>query len=214
MSTKKEVNHIKNMVLARWKKVYGKPLDGPMPTLEERFWSKVDKSGECWLWLGSKGPDGYGYLGTGTSKSARAHRVAYWVVYGSIPNGQFVLHHCDNPSCVRPDHLFLGTQQDNMNDMVNKGRSAKGDRSPTRLHPESIAYGAKHGRHTHPEKTARGEKVWTAKLNWDKVREIRTCYTQGKITTRELGRHYGVYHSTIVKIVNGKTWQEQWNKNE
>ena len=122
----------------------------------------------------------------------------------------FVLHKCDNPSCVRPDHLYLGTHRDNMKDMVVRGRSAKGNKSPTRLHPESIAYGDRNGRHTHPEKTARGERHGKAKLNWAQVDEIRALCKNSLLTIRQMAANYGVSHGVIVKIIGGKTWREEW----
>lgn len=92
----------------------------------ETFWSKVDTTGECWLWLAARIPPyGYGNFG-GTQDGVRwvklAHRHAYELAHGPIPEGMWVLHRCDNPPCVRPDHLFLGTHADNMRDMVAKGR--------------------------------------------------------------------------------------------
>lgn len=83
--------------------------------IAERFWEKVDKSGECWLWLASRDPSGYGHFGMGsrtdgTRVIARAHRVAYWLTHGEMPDSERLLHHtCENPSCVRPDHLELVT---------------------------------------------------------------------------------------------------------
>lgn len=98
----------------------------PRKPLSERFWSKVDKKhiSGCWLWMANKNTQGYGSFDI-DGKGKRAHRVAYELHYGSIPKGKLVCHHCDNPSCVRPDHLFLGTQQDNVNDMVRKGRACR-----------------------------------------------------------------------------------------
>lgn len=89
----------------------------------ERFWSKVDKSSECWEWQAEKNQHGYGgfyFLG----KKQKAHRVSWQLTYGDIPDGQLVLHTCDNPSCVNPLHLWLGTQDDNMKDCAAKGRTA------------------------------------------------------------------------------------------
>ena len=94
--------------------MYTKPL-------ETRFWSKVHKTEGCWLWTASRRRDGYGYISVYGMMSA-AHRVAWRLSYGDIPPGLFVLHHCDNKVCVRPDHLFLGTQKDNVHDAISKGR--------------------------------------------------------------------------------------------
>lgn len=86
-----------------------------------RLWSKVDLTDGCWIWTGAKSQGGYGQL-TVERKRALAHRLAYTLAYGTIPEGQHVCHSCDNRLCVRPTHLFLGTRSDNMQDMVRKGR--------------------------------------------------------------------------------------------
>ena len=90
-------------------------------SMSERFWSRVEKSRYCWNWKAHKTPRGYGGICV-NGKKQRAHRVAWTLERGEIPDGIFVLHECDNPSCVRPSHLFLGTQKDNMRDMIKKGR--------------------------------------------------------------------------------------------
>lgn len=91
----------------------------------ERFWAKVDKSGDCWVWTAAKHDFGYGVfqLGRGPSEGLRRAHVLSWLwSNGPIPDGLVVCHRCDNPPCVRPDHLFLGTLGDNTRDMVAKGR--------------------------------------------------------------------------------------------
>lgn len=88
-----------------------------------RFWSKVDKSGECWTWMAATaGPLGYGVIGITRERMVYAHRLSWEMANGPIPAGMYVLHHCDNPKCVRPEHLFLGTIKDNVADMDAKGR--------------------------------------------------------------------------------------------
>jgi len=93
-------------------------------TREERFWDKVQKTDTCWLWIGSTNQDGYGRFNIG-GKLGGAHRYSFELHTGEIPEGMHVLHTCDTPACVRPDHLFLGTHSDNMQDMYRKRRHNK-----------------------------------------------------------------------------------------
>ena len=88
----------------------------------EHFWSRVEKTSSCWLWTGYKGR--YGYL-TFNGERMSAHRLAYTLTKGAIPNGKVVMHTCDNTLCVNPNHLELGSQQDNIADMIKKGRNVK-----------------------------------------------------------------------------------------
>jgi hypothetical protein len=95
----------------------------PAP-LGVRFWTKVEKSASCWLWIASRDGNGYGtFWNIDQRRLDRAHRVAWEMTYGPIPNGLHVLHHCDVPPCVRPDHLWLGSHRDNMLDREAKGRT-------------------------------------------------------------------------------------------
>lgn len=95
------------------------------PTLEDRFWAKVDKSnpGGCWVWTAATSWKGYGKFSTTHKTFEASHRLAWILTNGLIPDGLHVCHRCDNPPCCRPDHLFLGTALDNHRDMVLKGRS-------------------------------------------------------------------------------------------
>ncbi len=92
-----------------------------------RFWSKVDKTSTCWNWQGALNEKGYGLFKVGGKYgvAAKTHRVVWKMLVGSIPINMCVLHKCDNRRCVNPDHLYLGTHQDNMNDMKNKDRQYK-----------------------------------------------------------------------------------------
>lgn len=101
----------------------------PLP-LEDKFWPRVVKTEGCWLWTGkSTTPTGYGLISIRRSGNISSHRASWMIHYGSIPDGKWVLHHCDNPKCVRPDHLFLGTAKDNSRDRDTKGRGAKGEKA-------------------------------------------------------------------------------------
>lgn len=88
-----------------------------------RFWAHVEKGPGCWLWTGARTWSGHGTFNVGAKKFDRAHRVAYRLVHGAIPDGLVVCHQCDNPPCVNPAHLWLGTQGDNLRDMMAKGRA-------------------------------------------------------------------------------------------
>jgi hypothetical protein len=101
---------------------------GPVPKpLSARFWAKVDKRGpdDCWEWTGAAIAKGYGKISRGPRGGGQlaAHRVSWILAKSEIPDGQMVLHRCDNRLCVNPSHLFLGTNTDNMRDMVSKGRN-------------------------------------------------------------------------------------------
>jgi hypothetical protein len=104
-------------------------------TLEERFWPKVRKTETCWLWLASTDKDGYGQIGSGitvrnpTHTMLKAHRVSWELVNGVIPEGLSCLHKCNNPICVNPGHLYLGTHLDNTLDVVACG-SQRGENNP------------------------------------------------------------------------------------
>ena len=145
-----------------------------------RFWSKVDKTSDCWEWTGSKNSKGYGQLNI-NGEPVLAHRLSWEMAFGKIPvgtgyHGECVLHKCDNPGCVNPAHLFLGTNLDNVSDMISKGRKV----------------------------ILKGSQLST-KLSDDQVRNIRS--NRGISSQRELAREYGVSKSTINSIQMGGTWK-------
>lgn len=98
----------------------------PVP-IEHRFWKKVliPSAKACWLWQGAKDDDGYGFIKRRDGVQYRAHRLSYEMHQGWISPGYFVCHHCDNPSCVNPNHLFAGSHADNTRDMIAKNRQPR-----------------------------------------------------------------------------------------
>jgi len=147
-------------------------------TVNERFWMKVDKSGSCWNWTACKNSDGYGQFWIDVTNYL-AHRIAYELAFGPIPDRLHVLHHCDNPGCVRVSHLFLGTDKDNMDDKTKKGRGNQ----------------------------ASGEKHGMAKLTEDKVKQIRKAYSDGNTTLVKLAEKYEVEPKTIHRVIHAETWK-------
>lgn len=105
-------------------KIKGKRTPTTSENIEQRFWDKVEKTNTCWLWIGYKMKSGHGQFQT-LEKVDYAYRYSWLLHYGDIPKGMYVCHKCDNGSCVNPEHLFLGTQKDNVHDMQRKNRSAK-----------------------------------------------------------------------------------------
>jgi hypothetical protein len=147
---------------------------------QERFWSKVIKTDSCWIWAAYRNRKGYGTFQTKVRVPRLVHRLSYMIATGADPGEKCVCHSCDNPACVRPDHLFLGTLADNNLDMLKKGR-ASGGSFPGELAP------------------------WS-KLTAEDVLEIRTCYTfhgGGRIAAEK----FGVTPSAISSILRGKVWR-------
>lgn len=160
-------------------------------TPEMRFWVKVNKTDTCWNWTAQLCPDGYGRFRM-NYKGYAAHRLSWIWANGEIPEGLFVCHHCDNPSCVRPDHLFLGSALENNRDASMKGRSAIGDRNGTR---------------TKPETRLRGEAHPDSKLTEADVIQIRSEYSTKQTGHRILAKRFSVSPTAIRQIVNGRTWK-------
>lgn len=149
-----------------------------------RFWNNVEKTDGCWNYRGTIDAKGYGQI-YGLRKCRRAHRVSYELHCGPIPEGLGVLHHCDNRVCVRPDHLFVGTQADNMLDMDRKAR--------------------RKGIFTSEGTT--GTSNPSAVLDEEQVKAIRQSYKPRKTTHKDLAARFGVSPNTIYLILKNKTWK-------
>jgi hypothetical protein len=182
-------------------------------TLAKRFWKHVEIDGvfDCWRWAGRPDKDGYGRIREGGvgSRTLKAHRVAWALHHGRTPEDNlFVCHRCDNPPCVNPAHLFIGTNSDNMADMVGKGRQARGDHHGARLHPESRPRGERSSYRLHPERFPRGEASNLAKVTQQAVDEIRHGAEKGT-PQRALAKAYGLSKTQIARIIHGLSWRQE-----
>lgn len=153
--------------------------------LAQRFWPKVDMTAGpngCWLWTAHRTPNGYGQIGAGARNRGLlyAHRVSFELNHGPLTDGMFVCHSCDNPPCVNPGHLFLGTPEDNSHDARAKGR----------LRPPRLS----------------GELAAPAVLTERQVVQIIDRRERGELL-RNLSAEFGVTETTISNIATGKTWR-------
>jgi len=170
----------------RWRK-YGDPAGGhvraPGIPISIWFWTQVAKSEGCWLWTGTLDYHGYGRFKL-QGKMQLAHRYAWTLKHGPVPDGMCVLHHCDNPPCNRPDHMFLGTQLDNIADRVAKERNRRGPGNTV-------------GRP--------GETNPFSKLTNTQVLEIRRRYAAGETQTA-LAPEFGIAQAHVSQIVLRQRW--------
>jgi hypothetical protein len=157
----------------------GRGANNPRLT-PERFWAKVNKlpSG-CWEWTGATNKGGYGILHTLAYDSQKAHRLAWELTHGPIPDGLLICHHCDNPPCCNPDHLFLGTHTDNMKDAFSKGRISR----------------------------PKGDSHHNAKMSSEEVALARQLHTEGKTTGAALARRFGMSKAAMCKLLRGETYR-------
>lgn len=154
--------------------------------IEQRFWKYVRKTATCWLWTGATTNGGYGVINGGGrgSKIVRAHRLSYEMHNGIAPGELDVCHVCDNPRCVNPAHLFLGTAAENVEDMIGKGRDLE-------------------GRKNRP----RGEGHHQAKLTDEQVIAIRAEYAAGGTSLNKLAVKFNVSKRGVLNIVKGAVWK-------
>ena len=174
-----------------------------------RFVTKIKKTGACWEWKGTIGNRGYGVFWH-SNKNIRAHRFSFELhSKNKIPEGLFILHKCDNPPCVNPNHLFVGTNSDNMNDFVSKGGQLGGigEKNGMHTHPECRPNGIRHGSKTHPENIARGTDLPGARLDENKVRWILRNYRPYIMTQKMMAEKFSVSVPTIRQVVKRKTWK-------
>jgi hypothetical protein len=158
-----------------------------MTDLDEAFWARFEKKIEpdpisgCLNWTGANFR-GYGRIGLGSSKVVAAHRVAYERKFGAIPDGNYVCHKCDNTRCVNPDHLFVGSQADNIRDMVAKGRNF--------TNKNGVNFGT------------RGTKNCFSKLTENDVRRIKADVRPQRV----IAKSFRVNQSVVSKVKSNKAW--------
>jgi hypothetical protein len=147
--------------------------------LKDRFDSKwMENESGCWIWAGAKSSSGYGNFWVSRGVTSLAHRVSFELYVGKIPCGMSVLHRCDTPFCVNPEHLFVGTHLDNMGDMSSKGRKVG----------------------------IKGEKNRMSKLNDVQVVAIKAALSGGRISQQKIADMYGVDQTNVSQIKLGKSW--------
>lgn len=162
--------------MSHWKR----PPPRRQPFTPDYFWTFVTKTSGCWIFADGRSR---GTINVGDYRRERAYRVAWRLTYGPIPKGIGVCHHCDNPACVRPDHLFLGTQAENLADASRKGR----------LHRYTV-----------------GESNPNATLTAAQVKRIRQLYKPGVYgLVAQLARRFKVSHTHIDRIVSGESWRKE-----
>lgn len=149
--------------------------------MEDKLRNYIRKTDKCWLWTGDKYSSGYGRLTIKLGLQVRAHRFMYEQRFGKIPEGMFALHKCDVRACVNPEHIFIGTKKDNMQDCVSKGRNRY--------------------------KTLKGTESPNSNLNKKDITEIRELYKTGKFFQREIGHKFGVSQVTVSRIILGYSYK-------
>lgn len=154
-------------------------------TIEQRFWAKTSKqSNGCWQWTGATDTKGYGRFHVWRMGTILAHRYAWQLTNGLIPEGMFACHRCDNPACVNPEHIFIGTAEENTRDMLTKQRHSRGE--------------------SHGDKIRRADRG-NRKLSPDDVVAIRAELKRGE-RQRDIARAFGISQGAVSQINRGATW--------
>ena len=153
-------------------------MAGKLLSIEEKLKRYVIDKHNCWNWIGSKDRDGYGVFGHHRNKQIRAHRASYELHIGEIPKEMMVCHSCDNPSCINPQHLFVGTAKDNTQDMIKKQR-------------RFILFGSNHP---------------NAKLTEYQAHEIKQLRKQN-VPLTNIANQFGISFQTVSSIAKGTTWK-------
>jgi hypothetical protein len=147
-------------------------------TISKRFWARTIPSNECIRWLGAITSAGYGCVRI-NKQTYQAHRVAYELEKGEIPSNMYVIHTCDNRWCVNPEHLFIGTHQDNMTDKIRKGRQPQ----------------------------HHGENNPRARLTQKDIKEIRELYHSGNWKQKDIGLLFGIHQTHVSRIITWGVWK-------
>lgn len=141
-----------------------------------RFWGQVKVGVRCWEWTGTKDKWGYGKF-TAAGKTWMAHRYAWTITHGEIPSNKFICHHCDVPACVNPEHLYVGDQRSNMDDLLRRERSTRGERNAS------------------------------AVLQAEEVTELRRLWLTGAWTQKALAAKFGIGATQASRIIRRERWR-------
>jgi DNA-binding CsgD family transcriptional regulator len=178
-----------------------------------RFWSRIEKQANgCWIWTGARGGyrRHYGVFNpTGRYPQVYTHRFAYELAHGPIPSGMYVCHNCptgDNPLCCNPDHLFLGTPTDNVQDALRKNQVPRGINSGSFQHRTPVVQSLTQSSFADSSRP-RGERNGNARLTAVQVREIRKIAASGTMTYTEIAQMFRIARSTVHQIISGRSWR-------